>query len=578
MLKVVYSDFPGFKRAEFHAGLNLVLAERAKDSSNKKTRNGEGKSSLVELINFLLGGDASKGSPIRKKPLVDYFFGLELNVSGRDITIERTGRAQRRIYVRKGVEHFDVDVDEQGRNYISVDEWKRFLGASYFALPRGEVAKDAYPSFRALFSYFARTDGGFSTPSKYFAQQSSGSVQVTLSYLLGLDWSIAKEFDQVRHKEKLIKALNDAANEGVLGQIFGAASDIRTEILLKSAAADRLRSSLKSFRILPQYEEKERRAAEISRLLSDISGKDASDKEWVAQLELAVEHDFVEGEVSVEELFERASIEVPEVVKRRLEEVREFHGSLVRNRREHLGKEIDEIRGRIASRKLQKDALDIERSEILALLKSHGALDQYMSLQGELSRLDSDVENLRRKLEAVDNLEAKKTELKIERQNLLRNTRIDHSERQARIKEAVLSFAEISSYLYDEPGRLIIDATDNGPSFDFDIHAKESVGVNRMQIFCFDMTLMRMWAGRKNRPDFLIHDSHLFDGVDERQKSAALAMGALLAVFNEFQYIVTMNSDDLPKMDAYPWFYSGLFRADVRIDDTPTGGLFGVRI
>src|SRR5258705_9960023 len=44
--------------------------------------------------------------------------------------------------------------------------------------------------------------------------------------------------------------------------------------------------------------------------------------------------------------------------------------------------------------------------------------------------------------------------------------------------------------------------------------------------FCFDLMLTEMNIRRGRGPGFLIHDSHLFDGVDERQVAKALQLGA----------------------------------------------------
>jgi uncharacterized protein YydD (DUF2326 family) len=41
-----------------------------------------------------------------------------------------------------------------------------------------------------------------------------------------------------------------------------------------------------------------------------------------------------------------------------------------------------------------------------------------------------------------------------------------------------------------------------------------------MQIFGFDMMLMRLCAKRRMRPGFLIHGNHLLDGVDGREHLA----------------------------------------------------------
>ena len=211
------------------------------------------------------------------------------------------------------------------------------------------------------------------------------------------------------------------------------------------------------------------------------------------------------------------------------------------------------------------------------MLQSHGALDQYLKLQNASSKLEADIELLSKKLESIDNLDEKKSELKISRHNLQKKMRIDYTERDDAIKDAIISFAEISGELYDEPGKFKIDPSEDGPKFEFDIPGKKSTGKNKMQIFCFDMTLMKIWANEEKRPDILVHDSVIFDGVDERQIAKALVIGAEMAEKYGFQYIVTMNSDDMPDMSNHPEFDINNYRVDLDIDDTPSGGLFGIR-
>lgn len=52
------------------------------------------------------------------------------------------------------------------------------------------------PSFRAMFSYFARrrNSGAFLHPERQAEMQQRGDWQVQLSYLLSLDWEIPLEF------------------------------------------------------------------------------------------------------------------------------------------------------------------------------------------------------------------------------------------------------------------------------------------------------------------------------------------------------------------------------------------------
>ena len=99
-----------------------------------------------------------------------------------------------------------------------------------------------------------------------------------------------------------------------------------------------------------------------------------------------------------------------------------------------------------------------------------------------------------------------------------------------------------------------------------------------MQIFCFDLMLAEIRARQDSFNGFLIHDSHLFDGVDERQVAKALELGAERAEASGFQYIVTLNSDAVPRVGFKAGFDLREFYMEARLTDaTDDGGLFGIR-
>ena len=78
-------------------------------------------------------------------------------------------------------------------------------------------------------------------------------------------------------------------------------------------------------------------------------------------------------------------------------------------------------------------------------------------------------------------------------------------------------------------------------------------------------------------PCFLFHDSHLFDGVDERQVAKALQLGAIMAEQLGFQYIVTMNEDALPAELPKDFDLEQYIVPTPLTDATEDGGLFGIR-
>lgn len=124
---------------------------------------------------------------------------------------------------------------------------------------------------------------------------------------------------------------------------------------------------------------------------------------------------------------------------------------------------------------------------------------------------------------------------------------------------------------------MTIEATSNGPNFKFPIQGSRSKGINNMQIFCFDLMLMRLCAKRGIGPGLLIHDSHLFDGVDGRQVISALKLGAETAKELGFQYIVTMNEDDAFKERIENFNIQDYILPVVLTDASENGGLFGFR-
>lgn len=278
-------------------------------------------------------------------------------------------------------------------------------------------------------------------------------------------------------------------------------------------------------------------------------------------------------------LLKEAGVVLPDLVKKRFQDVERFHESVVRNRRTYLRAETEAAGRRIQERERERERLDTRRSEVMQLLQSAGALDQFTALQAELTKAEVHAEALRQKHDTAEALETGNLKMKVERARLLERLRQEYDEQASVIEDAVLTFQQISSRLYEDgqSGTLTITPTENGPIFEPHISGEKSKGVNNMRIFCFDMMLMLLGVRQGKSPGFLVHDSHLFDGVDERQVGKALAIGAELAEREGFQYIVTMNSDDVPR-EVPAGFSVDRYALPVRLTDaSEDGGLFGFR-
>lgn len=571
MIHHIFSTLPSFKNlGDLKLGLNVLLAQKTEGATTKQTRNRAGKTSFVELVHFLLGADAGPESIFRTSELAEHTFGMDFDLKSERTVVERSGSSKAKIF---------VTAPPAAKVKFSATEWCTFLGEQMFGLSSLETAGSKPPSFRSLFAYFVRrqASGAFMTPEKQATMQSTGDMQMALMFLLGLDWQIARDWQAVRDREKTLEELKKAAGNGAFGSIIGKAADLRTELTIQEARLKKLHSEVETFQVLPEYRELEVESATLTRQLNELANANTIDFSAIRDLESALASEVPPDLEDLQAVYQEAGIVLPGLVKRRYEDVKSFHESVVRNRKDYLSSELEAAKLRIELRDSKKAQLDQRRGEILGILKSHGALEQFLKLQGELGRLESEVESLRQRFEAAEQLEGTKNELEIERNRLTIRLRRDFSEQKDRLAEAIVAFEETSQRLYESAGSMTVDETSNGPIFKFPMQGERSKGIKNMQIFCFDMMLMRLCAKRQMGPGFLIHDSHLFDGVDGRQVISALRLGSEIAQELGFQYIVTMNEDDAFKETIDGFDLNNHVLPKHLTDATEDGGLFGIR-
>ncbi|WP_170346902.1 ABC-three component system protein [Ruegeria atlantica] len=584
MITRLSSSLNSFKSLEFSSGLNVLLADKSEGATDLQTRNGAGKSSFVETVHFLTGGNAKTDSIFRSNALLNESFDIQMDVGGDKITAERSGSAPSKIFLNGPVEDWPIPPkfkEDRGLFEISNTNWCHTLGAKWFGLEAPPDSDTKFqPTFRSLFAYFARRQASdaFQTPTQQAGKQQIWDQQVAISYLLGLDWHVSQDFQGLREKEKLVKSLGKAARSGELGPHFGRAADLRTKVVVASRRVEQIRTQIDTFQVIPEYRELESEASDITRSINALGEENFVDRQLIKELQASLLEEEAPVTEDLEKLYAEAGVVLPELLTRRLDEVQNFHRTILQNRASHLKAELSSAENRIEKREEEKEKLDTRRQQIMTVLQSGGALEQYTALREEMGRAEAEVETLRQRLDTAETLESTKTELDADRNRLAQALRDDIRERKSVLDDAILAFEELSQSLYEQAGSLTIDAGTAGPRFEVKIDGQRSKGITNMQIFCFDLMLIELCTRRGTSPGFLIHDSHLFDGVDERQVAKALQLGAEKAESLGFQYIVTMNSDAIPSEGFQRGFNIYDHVLPTRITDAvDDGGLFGIR-
>ena len=576
MLRRLSSSLATFKTLEFNDGLNILVADRTQTSTETDTRNGSGKSSVIEAFHFLLGGRADRTSLFLKRELVDSAFTLELDWPSRGrIAVSRTGASRDRV----GLDAPLADVGQLSfdGSQISNADWQTAIEASLFRLP----PEHPCVSGRSMLSYYIRRASAhaFNEPTRHYPMQTPADVTGNLCYLFGLNWNTAGNYKDLADQESLRRKLRQAARDPMLGRIVGNAAELRSQIAVAEQRSQTLERQLDEFRVIPEYERLKAEADQLTQELKSETDNDVVDRRNLAQLEEAIQEEQPPETGYVEEVYAELGIAFPNTVQRSYADVRSFHDSVLRNRRYYLETEIRAINERVSQRRERLRQLDLRRSEIMNALQEGGALGSFLALQKLLAQDQADIKSMRNRFEAASALEATDRQIKARRVELQERMSADLLEREAIVSQATVLFADCARALYgeDRSAYLVISAEESGIRFSPHIQSDESQGISMMVIFCFDLTMAVMAHRGGHGPDFLVHDSHLFDGVDSRQIARALQLGADVSSSEGLQYIVTMNSDDLQKAAGHGFESSG-YELKVRLtDDREDGGLFGFR-
>ena len=468
--------------------------------------------------------------------------------------------------------------------FLRVKDWKEVLGALVFGLADGE--RNFGPSFRMLFPYFARSrrvtangnDDGFLDPRRHSVKMQPWQQQVALAWMMGLDWRIGSAFEDVRVKERALKALKKEFKAGVFQSIIGTAAQLRSRQTLLEKRVSRFEEELKTFQVLPEYHELEKEASAVSARVSLLANENAQDEETLQSLKASIADERPPADGELLRVYQEAGLVLAQGAAKRLEDVRRFHEAVVSNRKIHLQSDIDALERRLILRREEMAKSDGRRCEIMKVLHTHGALEQYTALQGELSTLRAEYEQVRKHRDVADRIESSKTDLAVEKATIHKRLQVDIREREGQIEEAVVLFEEYSRRLCEYEGTLAISSSENGLELDIQVPGYRGKGLAQMQVFCFDLMLAVLMKKRGLGPGFLIHDSHLFDGMDPRQTASALKLATETADSEGIQYIATLNSDTLQHQDLLDLFDPAPHVIPNGLSDaSEVGGLFGFR-
>lgn len=574
-------NIPSFKSLRFRPGLNIVLVNRTEAAGSSGKRNGAGKSSLLDVIHFVLGGSKEAKSPLSANELSDAAFALDLTFDGLKASATRTLDAPSSIEIVGDFSHWPVrpEIGPDGAVTMTEDSWKDFLGRAMFGLPPASQDRTGWVTFRACFPYFVRRqrNDGYIDWRKHFSGQRAVGWQAPLSFLLGLGREGIIELHKAKDAEREKANLTRLLKSNLIQESLGAPGKLRSRATRVARQVEKLESDLQGFQIVSAYDELVDEANRLQIEIEDLTNSNFLDSEIANNIERSLADERPPELSDLQRVYAEAGVVLPGVSLEKYEKVEEFHLAILKNRHLHLKAELEDVKTRIGKRREMISVSQRRRNDILTTINSGGALAHYRQMDAQLIQLRSEQGMLNAQLELHSKIDLLRSDLKVRRAEAERKITHDLAERSSVVDHAIRIFDEISSDLYSQPASLEIKATSDG--LGVSIHKPDiaSDGVGKMQIFTFDLMLATVCSERKSWPGFLIHDSHIFDGVDGRQVAIALQTAHRRLLSVDGQYIITINSDDLEKAEREGATSFREFVVKPELDDTEGGGLFGFK-
>lgn len=560
-----------FKPVVFKPGFNAIVAERAPDSTDQDSRNARGKSTLLSILNYVLGGSFDK----KMQTLADeqWEFTLELQLFGGTVSATRALASGKRLAITATGDARAIVAPYLVEGQISVDEWKELLGLGLFRLEPSEEKVTGGISVRTLLSYVIRTDAP-KDPLKIVAMQSATSSREHIAFLLDLDWNVILELANVEKGLQQLKTITAAARDGLVTTLRPE-SDLALERATLLNELEEWEGRIAGFSVLEDPNFLVERADELTAQISMLRDDAVIDRRmhalYVSSLTDAT--DVSVNTIDVETLFAAAGAVLADGFKRQARDVAAFHSSLLTNRRAFLHAEIENLNDRIARRKAELSRLDEQRAGTLGTLDAGGALEELNAFRSELASVQARLAAIDLQIEQSRELVSTREDLKLEQSTLRKRASEQLANSRQKLDYVGAQFGHKMRRLYGKDAALIVEVDNAGYKFTVRVPGSGSSGVDRMKLFCFDLTLLEEGAASARHPDFLVHDSVVFDGVDPRQLANALRFAQEMVQVTGGQYICTINSNDIPPdVLEESWFKDGIARS---ILDTEVGGLLG---
>ena len=529
------------REINFNLGVNLIV-DISEITNQQDTGNDVGKTTVLRLINYCLGGNADEiyksnesksviNSTV-KNFLIDNEVVIILTLC-KDFNNKETDIVIKRNFL-KGKKRKICSIDDC--NYSNIENFKRELKSRFY---NSNLDK---PSFRQLIDRHLRFDYKSERIVNYlhFGTSDKEYEQIYL-FLYGLykaselSTSKSAELDKFKEYENIKKKLFKDRTSSLVEQ----------ELAILNNDIENIENKKNDFNINKLYQEELKEIDDLNDKINNLMEEYSTLKTRLKIYEqniLNIESEKCELEVKdVEALYNEAGIYLPSLNKT-LEETIAFHNKLIINKVNFIKSDIPVLKNKVLELK-EKIKANTERKKILEEeQKRHGSLSEYESLISSIKPLYEQKGKLLQEQEKIVEYDSLIDECN--KKIITINDEIQKYDKELQAQLSIFNkyFSEYAMKFYNESYCISTSISDKTKCYKFElsnINGNIGTGKKKAVMSAYDLAYISFANELKlERPKFVLHDR-----IEDIHSNQLVSLINLVNSSNfDGQYIVSVLS------------------------------------
>lgn len=584
-LSKLYCNDIRFHDIPFNEGLNVVLGEVFKRDEIQKDSHNLGKSTLIEVLDFMLLKNIDKNHFFKKySPLFDdHIFYLEIQLNnGTFLTIRRSVSEPTRICFKNSEATLICTED-------TIWDKSNVALAKATAYLNEQLAFDVLPEwpYRKTVSFFLRTQKDYINVFQLgkFLNGKHKEWKPVVFELLGYESIALKRKYELDDKLEELRSKSSAISV----EMSVNADDydkVKSALALRVSERDEMQQRVDAFSFYSEEQQiTQNLVDEIERNISELNSRHYALSYDLERVKSSIANLPSFDLEQLKQIYEEVNVYFPDNLAHSFDDLYQFNVKVTRERNRYLREQAQEIEDELRSIRQRLQELDQQRREALAALQDRDTFHKFKSYQKKLAQLEGEVSRLEIQLQNVDVMSTLSDEIeKVQQEqneiskDITNQIKTHDSDASSTIKrcfnEIFRTVFGVSALLYvrtNKTGNVEFE-TEVAPDENADATA-EAYGNTYKKMLCvaFDLAVLATYS-TKSFFRFVYHDG-VFEGLDNRKKELFVQIARDYCQRYNLQYIFSSIEDDVPQNILSS--FTAVEQVLTLSDENDSGKLFG---